>query len=152
MLIKEVLGLLMLAFLIVGVPALILKLATIWFVRSTANKARLRLLGLSLIGCSLAGAVTVACYAVLTAMFEFDAQRTKYLPQPLVLVAAAIILVVLVAAVEFFLWRRFCQRHGSQPRATRAGWLVAGNVWVLWAILLMDQYRDVLQLTVGSAD
>jgi hypothetical protein len=149
---REMLGLLALAFVIVGIPALILKLVTIWFVRSTADKARLRLLGLSLVGCSLVGAVTVACYAVLTAMFEFDAQRTKYLPQSFVIIAAAVTLLVLVSAVEFFLWRRFCRRHGSQPLATRAGWLFAGNVWVLWAILMMDQYRDFLRMTVGSAD
>lgn len=147
MFIHSVVGLLAMAFLFVGIPALILKLATIWFVRSAADKARLRLLGLSLIGCSLAGAVAVVCYAVLTAIFEFDEQRIKYLPQSLVMVAATIILVALVAAVEFFLWRRYCQRHGNQPRTARAGWLIAGNIWVLWAILLMDQYRDVLVMT-----
>src|SRR5262245_32021255 len=66
MLMQEMLTLVGLAFVIVGLPALILKMAAIWFVRAESDKRRLRLLGFSVGGASLAGIVTIACYVALS--------------------------------------------------------------------------------------
>jgi hypothetical protein len=146
MLLREILELLALAFVIVGLPALILKMAAIWFVRSVSDRPRLRLLGFSVGGASLAGIVTIAAYVALSHAFEFPLP-TEYQPQPLVLIAAIAILTTLVAAFELVLWHDFTQANGAQARQTDAAWLIAGNIWILWAIWLMDQYRTIQQMS-----
>lgn len=146
-LLGEMLPLLALAFVIVGLPALILKLTAIWFVRSESDKPRLRLLALSVGGSALAGIVTIASYSILSRMFEFPAPDAAYMPHSLVMIAAAAILIVLVATLELMLWLDFTQKNGAQARQADAAWLIAGNCWVLWAIWLMDQYRTIQQIS-----
>jgi hypothetical protein len=145
MLLREMLELLALAFVIVGLPALIVKVAALWFVRSVSDKPRLRLLGFSVGGASLAGIVTIAAYVALSHAFEFP--TPEYQPQPLVLIAAIAILTTLVAAFELVLWHDFTQANGAQARQTDAAWLIAGNIWILWAIWLMDQYRAIQHMS-----
>ncbi len=135
-----------LAFIFVGTPALILKLTMIWFVRSDGAKPRLRLLALSVLGCSLAGLVTIAGYVALSHVFEPLTPDGLYVPRPLVLVATTALLFGLVAAIDLPLWRGFALRQGVQSLGTKAAWLVAGNAWVLWAIWLMMQYREIEEL------
>ena len=147
MMARDALELLALAFIVVGLPALILKLTTIWFVRSDADKPRLRLLALSIGGSSSAGIVTIVCYAVLSRLFEFPAPGTRYLPSLSVFIATVATLVGLVAAIELLLWRGFARNSRAQSNRTRAAWLVGGNAWILWAVWLMDQYRDMQQLS-----
>jgi hypothetical protein len=148
LLIRDALEFLVLGFIFVGTPALILKLIAIWFVRSDAAKPRLRLLALSIGGGALAGAVTIVCYAVLSRLLEFPAPGTQYVPKPIVFVAAVAILVGLVAATDSLFWRHFLRSNNPQPQRTTVAWLIAGNAWVLWAVWLMDQYRE-LQLLSG---
>jgi hypothetical protein len=71
------------------------------------------------------------------------------MPQSLVPIAAAAILIVLVATFDLMLWQDVTQRSGAQARQADAAWLIAGNVWVLWAIWLMDQYRAIQQLSAN---
>jgi hypothetical protein len=52
-----------------------------------------------------------------------------------------------VAAFELVLWHDFTQANGTQARQTDAAWLIAGNIWILWAIWLMDQYREIQQMS-----
>lgn len=122
----ELRGILILAFVMVGVPALILKLATIWFVQSAADKIRLRLLIMSLIGCSLAGLITIACYVVLSSLFEFDVQGVRYLPQAFVMVATAALLIVLVTVGEFALWPQVLPNEW-RPIEADADWMAVGE-------------------------
>jgi hypothetical protein len=147
MLLAEMLPLAALAFVVVGLPALILKLGAIWFVRSEGDRPRLRLLAFSVGGSSLAGIVTIACYAVLSRVFGFPAPDALSMPRSFVPIAAAAILIVLVATFELVLWRDFTERNGAQAVRSDAAWLIAGNVWVLWAIWLMDQYRTIQQIS-----
>jgi uncharacterized membrane protein len=147
MLVGEMLPLLAMAFVIVGLPALILKLTAIWFVRSEGDKPRLRLLALSVGGSALAGIVTILIYSILSRLYEFPAPDALYAPQSLVMIAAAAILIILVATVELVLWRDFTQKNGAQAAQSDAAWLIASNVWILWAIWLMDQYREIQQLS-----
>jgi hypothetical protein len=147
MLLAEMVPLLALVFVIVGLPALILKLSAIWFVRSESDKPRLRLLAFSVGGSSLAGIVTIACYSIFSRRYEFPAADAASMPQSFVPIAAAAILIVLVATFELVLWQEVAQRNGAQARQADAAWLIAGNVWVLWAIWLMDQYRAIQQLS-----
>jgi hypothetical protein len=147
--IEETFWLAMLAFIVIGTPALILKLTMIWFVQSD-SKPRLRLLALSIGGCSLAGIVAIACYAVLSQLFEFPAAGAQFVPRPFVFIAAAALLVGLVAAFESVLWQRFALRQGAQSIRTKAAWLVAGNAWVLWAVWLMTQYREMLVMSAAD--
>jgi Co/Zn/Cd efflux system component len=147
LLMRDVLEFLVLGFVFVGTPALILKLMAIWFVRSDAAKPRLRLLALSIGGAALAGAVTIVCYAILSRLLEFPAPGTQYVPKPIVFVAAVAILVGLVAAADFLFWRHFLRSNNPQPQRMKAVWLVAGNAWILWAIWLMDQYREIQLLS-----
>lgn len=146
MLLGEMLPLLALAFVIVGLPALILKLTATWFVRSESDKPRLRILGLSVGGSSLAGVVTIACYFILSRLHEFPAPGALTMQQPLVMIAAAAILIVLVATAELVLWPDFTQTNGTHAARSDAAWLIAGNVWALWGIWLMDQYRAIQQI------
>ena len=146
MLLAEMAEFLGLALVIVGLPVLILKVAATWFVRSEADRPRLRLLGFSMGGASLAGIVTIACTVALAHASEFPASA-EFLPQPPVLMAAIAILVTLVAAFELVLWHDFTQANGAQARQTDAAWLIAGNIWILWAIWLMDQYREIQQMS-----
>ena len=145
MLLREMLELLALALVIVGLPTLILKMAATWFVRSVSDRTRLRLLRFSVGGAALAGIVTIACCLALSHAFEFPAPALQ--PQPLVAIAAVAILVTLVAAFELVLWHDFTQANGTQARQSDAAWLIAGNIWILWAIWLMDQYRDIQQMS-----
>jgi hypothetical protein len=144
---EEALWLAALAFIAIGTPALILKLTMIWFVRTDATKARLRLLALSIGGCSLAGIVTIACYVALSQVFEPLAADGRFVPRPFVLIATVALLVGLVAAIEFPLWRGFALRQGVQSIRTKAAWLLASNAWVAWAVWLMTQYREFRELT-----
>lgn len=141
---RDVSELLVLGFVIVGIPALLLKLTTIWFLREE-DRPRLRLLALSIGGSSLAGAVAILCYAVLSRQLEFPQPSLTYAPRPFVPLAAAATLVGLVAASELALWRGFARRNGPQPTRATAAWLIAGNAWILWAVWLMDQYRTLQQ-------
>jgi hypothetical protein len=146
MLLRENFELLGLAVVIVGLPALILKVAAIWFVRSESDKPRLRLLGFSVGGASLAGIATIAAYVALSHALEFPAPA-EFRPEPMVMISAIAILVTLVAAFELVLWHDFTQGNGTQAKQTDAAWLIAGNIWILWAIWLMDQYREIQQLS-----
>jgi hypothetical protein len=63
------------------------------------------------------------------------------------LIATIAVLVGLVAAVDSVLWRGFARGSGAQSSRTRAAWLLGGNAWILWAVWLMDLYRDMQQLS-----
>lgn len=143
----EAFGLAVLALIFVGTPALILKLAMIWFVQADATKLRLKLLALSVLGCSLAGIASIAGYAALSHVFEPLTPEGLYVPRGFVLTATAALLVGLLAVIELPLWRGFELRQGAQSARTKAAWLVAGNAWVLWAIWLMAEYREFRELT-----
>lgn len=147
MLARDIQELLLLAFVVVGVPALILKLTAIWFVPSVGDKPRLLLLALSVGGSALAGTAAILCYAVLSRLLEFPAPNMQYLPRPIVFVATVALLVGLVGAADGLLWRRFSRTNNAQPRHTKAAWLIGGNAWILWAVWLMNQYREVQQLS-----
>ena len=149
LLLAEMVPLLALAFVIVGLPALILKLSAIWFVRSESDRPRLRLLAFSVGGSSLAGIVTIACYSIFSRHYALPAADAASMPQSLVPIAAAAILIVLVATFDLMLWQDVTQRSGAQARQADAAWLIAGHVWVLWAIWLMDQYRAIQQLSAN---
>lgn len=144
---EEAYALSVLALVFVGTPALILKLTTIWFVRSDGAKPRLRLLALSVLGCSLAGIASVAGYAALSHVFEPLTPEGLYVPRPLVLIATVALLFGLVAASDLPLWRGFALKQGVQSMRGKVAWLLAGNAWVLWAIWLMAEYRTFRELT-----
>jgi hypothetical protein len=147
---EETFWLAMLAFIVVGTPALILKLTMIWFVQSDGTKPRLRLLALSIGGCSLAGIVAIACYAALSQLLEFPAPGAQFVPRPFVFLATAALLVGLVAVSESALWQRLALRQGVQSIRTKAAWLFAGNAWVLWAVWLMTQYREMQVMSAAD--
>jgi hypothetical protein len=147
---EEAYWLAVLAFVVIGTPALILKLATIWFLRSDGAKPRLRLLALSVLGCSLAGIASIAGYVALSHVFEPLTPEGLYVPRPLVLIATVVLLVGLVAAFEVPLWRGYEVRQGVQSARRKAAWLLAGNAWVLWAIWLMAEYRTFRELTAAD--
>jgi len=142
-LMRDVLGLLMLAFVFVGVPALILKLSAIWSVPAERNRPRLTLLAMSIGGSALAGAATIVCYSMLSRLLEFPAPGGQYVPSTAVFLATVAILVGLVSASDGLLWRRYARHNSAQSWRAGAVWLIAGNAWILWATWLMDQYRAV---------
>jgi hypothetical protein len=147
MLLTGMLPLAALAFVVVGLPALILKLSAIWFVQSESDRPRLRLLAFSVGGSSFAGIVTIACHSILSSRYAFPAPDAANMPQSLVLIAAAAILIVLVATAELVLWPDFTQANGTHAARTDSAWLIAGNVWALWGIWLMGQYRAIQQFS-----
>lgn len=148
----EVLWLLVLAFVMVGVPALVLKLVTIWFVRADSHRRRFHLFGLSIMGSALAGAVSIVCYTILSHLLEFPAPGGQFVPRTAVFLATVAILIGLVSASDGLLWRRFARRNSAQPWDAGPVWLIAGNAWILWATWLMDQYRAVQQFNINNGD
>ena len=138
---ESIIPVIVLSFVLIGLPAVILKQATIWFVRTARDWPRLRLLGLSIAACAASGVATIVLHAALSGGFEFD-DYPIFHAIPMIEAGTAAALLVLVGAVDGLLWGRFVETYGAQSPRAAALWLVGGNAWIPWALLLMHFWRD----------
>jgi hypothetical protein len=129
-----------LSLVLVGMPAVILKQAAIWFVRM-ADGARLRLLGLSIAADAAVGTAAILLYVWLSSRYEANAYPLFH-SIPAIEAGTAVALLGLVAGADGWLWSRFQNTHGPQPLRATLFWLIGGNAWIPWALLLMHLARQ----------
>jgi hypothetical protein len=137
---ESVLPVLLISLVLVGMPAIILKQSTIWFLRAERNGPRLKLLWLSIGAAALAGLASIIGHAVLSERYEMT-EDPVFHAVPAVEAVTALALLVLAGGAEALLWLRFTHFHGAQTLRGTAAWLIGGNLWIPWALLLMHVWR-----------
>jgi len=128
------------ALILVGMPAIILKQSTVWFLRS-GDGPRLRLLWSSIGLGAASGVATILLYAWLSSGRAFTAHPV-FFAIPAVELATAVVLLALVAVADGLLWRSFVESQGEQPVHSAPLWLIGGNVWIPWALVLMHFWQQ----------
>jgi hypothetical protein len=130
-----------LSLVLVGMPAIILKQSAIWFLRAERDGARLRLLWLSIGAGAAVGIATIVLHAWLSVGLEFESYPL-FRALPAIEAGTAVALLVAVGAADGWLWQRFVELHGDQSPRAAAIWLIGGNAWIPWALLLMHFWRQ----------
>jgi hypothetical protein len=138
---ESILPAVVLALVLVGMPAIILKQSAIWFLRTERDGPRLKLLWLSIGAGAAIGIATIVFHAWLSGSFEFNAYPV-FRAFPTIEAGTAIVLLVLISAADGFLWQNFVARNGPQSARTASIWLIGGNAWIPWALLLMHFWRQ----------
>ncbi len=138
---ESIVPVIVLSLILIGLPAIILKQTAIWFVRGERDGPRLRLLATSIGAGATLGLATVVLHGVLSGNLEFNAYPL-FQAIPAVEAGIAALLLVLIGAADGLLWRRFVARYGAQSPRSAAIWLIGGNAWIPWALVLMHFWRQ----------
>lgn len=127
---------LILSMIVIGLPATVWKLLCVLPLRPTNPAGRKTLLGKSVVSTTAAGATSIFVFSV---MFGYLKARVAPMSESvwIVVLVTAVMLVLLVAAVEWRAFRQFTTENGRQTLGASCIWLLVGNLWILWALWLM---------------